>query len=77
MLNGKDLKGTFINDRGYDANAIFNYYFDKRQKFVIRLTEKRKVYRNNKWYKITTLRNAFKRKVKIKLMFQGEKKNVQ
>ena len=74
MLNERKLKGIFINDRGYDANAIFNYYFDKKQEFVIRLTEKRNVYRNHKWYKITTLRDAFKGKVKIKLMFQGEEK---
>ena len=74
MLNERNKKGTFVNDRGYDANAIFNYYFDKKQDFVIRLTEKRVVYRNHKWYKITTLRDAFKGKVKIKLMFQGEEK---
>ena len=74
MLDERELKGTFINDRGYDANAIFNYYFDKKQDFVIRLTEKRKVYKNHKWYKITTLRDAFKGKVKIKLKFQGEEK---
>ena len=74
MLNERKLKGIFINDRGYDSNAIFNYYFDKQQDFVIRLTEKRVVYRNHKWYKITTLRDAFKGKVKIKLMFQGEEK---
>ena len=74
MLNERNLKGIFVNDRGYDANAIFNYYFDNKQDFVIRLTEKRVVYRNHKWYKIKTLRDAFKGKVKIKLMFQGEEK---
>ena len=74
ILKERNLKGIFINDRGYDTNALFNYYFDKKQDFVIRLTEKRKVYRNHKWYKITTLRDAFKGKVKIKLMFQGEEK---
>ena len=72
MLNERNLKGTFVNDRDYDSNAIFNYYFDKKQDFVIRLTEKRVVYRNHKWYKISTLRDALKGKVKIKLMFQGE-----
>ena len=74
ILNERNLKGIFVNDRGYDANAIFNYYFDKKQDFVIRLTEKRIVYRNHKWYKIKTLRDAFKGKVKIRLMFQGEEK---
>lgn len=74
LLDERNLKGIFVNDRGYDSNDIFNYYFSKKQYFVIRLTEKRKIYRNHKWYKITTLRDAFKGKIKINLMFQGEEK---
>ena len=74
LLNERNVKGTFVNDRGYDSNEIFNYYFSKKQYFVIRLTEKRKVYRNHKWYKITTLRDSCKGKIKINLMFQGEEK---
>ena len=69
LLDERNLKGIFVNDRVY-----FNYYFSKRQYFVIRLTEKRKIYRNHKWYKITTLRDAYKGKIKINLMFQGEEK---
>ena len=49
---------------GDDSNEIFNYYFSKKQYFVIRLTEKRKIYRNHKWYKITTLREAYKGKIR-------------
>ncbi len=74
LLDARNLKGIFVNDRGYDSNDIFNYYFSKKQYFVIRLTEKRKIYRNHKWYKITTLRDAYKGKIKINLMFQGEEK---
>ena len=74
LLDERNLKGIFVNDRGYDSNDIFNYYFSKNQYFVIRLTEKRKIYRNHKWYKITTLRDAYKGKVKMNLMFQGEEK---
>jgi len=74
LLNERNLKVIFVNDRGYDSNDIFNYYFSKKQYFVIRLTEKRKIYRNHKWYKITTLRNAYKGKIKINIMFQGEEK---
>lgn len=40
-LNEKDLKGTFVLDRGYDSNEIFKYFLKKKQHFVIRLTEKR------------------------------------
>lgn len=74
LLEQRNLKGTFVHDRGYDSNDIFNYYFSKNQNFIIRLTEKRKIYRNHKWYKITTLRDAYKGKIKMKLMFQGEEK---
>lgn len=74
LLNERGLKGTFVNDRGYDNNAMFNYYYDKNQYFVIRLKENRKVYRNHKWYPITAFRDAFKGKINMKLMFQGEEK---
>ena len=74
LLNERNLKGIFVNDRGYDSNEIFNYYFSKKQYFIIRLTEKRKIYRNHKWCKITTLRDAYKGKIKMNLMFQGEEK---
>lgn len=73
-LNKRTIKGTFVHDRGYDSNEIFNYFFKKNQYFVIRLKENRKVYFNHKWYKITTLRDSRKGKIKMNLMFQGEEK---
>lgn len=74
MLNERGKKGIFVNDRGYDSNEIFKYYFRKQQYFIIRLKENRKVYLNHKWYKITTIRDSRKGKVKMKLFFQGEEK---
>ena len=74
MLEERKLKGTFVHDRGYDNNEIFNYYFEKQQYFVIRLKENRKVYLNHKWYKITTIRDSRKGKIKMNIMFQGETK---
>lgn len=74
LLDERNTNGTFVNDRGYDNNAIFNYYFKKKQNFIIRLKENRKIYFNHKWYPITTIRDSRKGKVKIKLMFQGEEK---
>lgn len=74
LLEKRHQKGIFVNDRGYDSNEIFKYYWEKKQYFVIRLTERRKVYRDHKWYKITTLRDAFKGKIKMKLILQGEEK---
>lgn len=72
MLEERKIKGTFIHDRGYDNNKIFNYYFERRQYFVVRLKENRKVYLNHKWYKITTIRDSRKGKIKMNIMFQGE-----
>ncbi len=74
LLDKRNKKGIFVNDRGYDNNAIFNYYFKKQQYFIVRLKENRKIYYKNKWYKITTIRDSRKGKVRIKLMFQGEEK---
>ena len=73
-LNKREQKGIFVNDRGYDNNLMFNYYYDKKQYFIIRLKENRKVYCNHKWYKITTIRDSKKGKVKMKVIFQGEEK---
>ncbi len=74
LLDERNLKGIFVNDRGYDDNKVYNYYFKKKQYFVIRLKENRKVYFKHKWYPITTIRDSRKGKVKIKVMFQGEEK---
>ena len=74
LLNKRKQKGFFVNDRGYDNNLIFNHYFEKKQYFVIRLKENRKVYCNHKWYKITTIRDLHKGKIKMNLLFQGKEK---
>lgn len=74
LLDERNKTGIFINDRGYDNNSIFNHYFKKKQYFIIRLKENRKIYFNHKWYPITTIRDSRKGKVKLKLMFQGEDK---
>ena len=74
MLNSRNLKSIFVNDRGYDSNDMFNYYFSKNQYFVIRLTERRKIFFKGKWYNIATLRDSRKGKIKMNIMFQGEEK---
>lgn len=74
MLDKRNIKGIFVNDRGYDNNEIFKHYYKKGQYFVIRLKENRKIYFHHKWYKITTIRDSRKGKVKMKIMFQGEEK---
>ena len=74
LLNERSLQGTFVLDRGYDSNDIFNYFFNKNQHFVIRVTEKRKIYYKHRWNKITTLRDAYKGKLKFNIMFQNVEK---
>jgi hypothetical protein len=65
---------TFVCDRGYDANKMFDYFYEKKQYFIIRLTEKRKLFFKGKWYKATTLMKARKGKFKTTLKFRsGEK----
>ena len=55
-----------------NKKGIFKYYFKQKQNFIIRLKENRKVYKDHKWYKITTIRDSRKGKVHMKLFFQGE-----
>ena len=74
LLNERSLQGTFVLDRGYDSNDIFNYFFNKNQHFVIRLTAKRKIYYKHRWNKITTLRDGYKGKLKFNIMFQNVEK---
>ena len=74
ILNEENKKGIFVNDRGYDSNEIFKYYYSKNQYFVIRLKENRKIYFHHKWYKITTIRDSRKGKIKMKIMFQETEK---
>jgi len=65
---------TFVCDRGYDANEIYNRFYERGQYFIIRLTEKRKLFYKGKWYKATTLMKARKGKFKTILKFRsGEK----
>ena len=74
LLDERNIIGTFVNDRGYDNNKIFNYYFRRKQNFIIRLKENRVVYLNHRWKNVTTLRDSRKGKVKLNLFFQGENK---
>ena len=74
LLDERNIIGTFVNDRGYDNNKIFNYYFRRKQNFIIRLKENRVVYLNHRWKNVTTLRDSRKGKVKLNIFFQGENK---
>ena len=42
LLNKRNQKGIFVNDRGYDANDIFNHYYEKKQYFIISKINRKK-----------------------------------
>lgn len=74
VISALNKKATFVFDRGYDMNDLFKYMYKKNQDFVIRLTEKRKLFYKGKWYKSTTLRDSRKGRIKTTVLFQGERK---
>lgn len=66
--------GTFVCDRGYDANKMFERFYDKKQHFIIRIKKNRKLFFKGKWYNAETLCKARKGKFKTTLKFRsGEK----
>lgn len=64
-------KATFVMDRGYDDNKMFNKPYALKQDFVLRLTAKRKVLYHGKWTPVTELRDRRKGKVKMSLNYHG------
>lgn len=68
-------KATFILDRGYDDNKIFQLLDELQQDYVIRLTAKRKLFYHNKWVKATELRNRRKGKIKTPVIYKGQTHN--
>src|SRR5699024_2333800 len=63
-------RATFVFDRGYDMNALFDFMYANEQNFVVRLTEKRKLFWKGKWFKSSTLRDSRKGKIKTRLTFR-------
>ena len=70
VINTLAKKATFVFDRGYDMNALFDFMYKHKQNFVIRLTENRKLFWKGKWFKSTTLRDSRKGKIKTSLTFR-------
>ncbi len=70
IINILAKKATFVFDRGYDMNALFDFMYKHKQNFVIRLTENRKLFWKGKWFKSTTLRDSRKGKIKTSLIFR-------
>jgi hypothetical protein len=69
-------KATFVMDRGYDSNSIFNYLSKKNQRYIVRLTTKRKVLFHGKWMPVTQLCNRRKGKIKLSVNYKGKESAV-
>ncbi|NCU25522.1 transposase [Candidatus Nomurabacteria bacterium] len=67
-------KATFVFDRGYDMNALFDFMYQRNQDFIIRLKENRKLFWKGKWFKAATLRDSRKGKIKTILTFREDGK---
>lgn len=65
-------KATYVLDRGYDDNKIFRKMWDLGQDFVIRLTQKRKLFFRGQWISATRLCTQRKGKVKLNLFYKGK-----
>jgi len=65
-------KATFVLDRGYDHNDIFKTLSKKKQRYIIRLTAKRKVLFHGIWMPVTQLCNRRKGKIKISVKYKGK-----
>ena len=65
-------KATYVMDRGYDDNKIFNNFTELEQDYVIRLTKKRKLFYNRKWMPATELCAKRKGKIKTTLRYKGQ-----
>lgn len=70
VINCLPTVATFVFDRGYDMNALFHFMYKHQQEFIIRLTEKRKLFWKGKWFKASTLRDSRKGKIKTTLTFR-------
>lgn len=65
-------KATYVMDRGYDDNKMFQKMWELGQDFVIRLTQKRKLFFHGKWVPATRLCAQRKGKVKLNLFYKGK-----
>ena len=68
-------KATFVLDRGYDDNKMFQKLDALKQDYVIRLTTKRVLFFHGRRVPATQLRNQRKGKIKTPLIYRGKEHN--
>jgi IS4 transposase len=74
VIAGLKTRATFVFDRGYDMNALFDFMHKQKQDFIIRLKENRKLFWKGKWFKSAVLRDSRKGKIKTTLTFNEDGK---
>ncbi|HSH24710.1 MAG TPA: transposase [Massilibacterium sp.] len=66
-------KATFVMDRGYDRNMIYEYVEELGHHFITRLNDNRYLLHKNRRIKVPDLANRRKGKINFKTEIQGEK----
>ena len=69
-------KSLMIFDRGYDDNKLFNYVLSGGDDLLVRIKKNRIFMFKGKKKKIEESYNSHKGKIKMKLIFEGEEKEV-
>jgi hypothetical protein len=63
---------TFIGDRGYDNQRIFNYIDKKSQNFIVRARANRDYLFKGEWHSSNEICSMFKGKYKVDMLFTGK-----
>lgn len=63
---------TYVFDRYYDMNKLFTFMHKHDKQFIVRITERRKLFIKGKWLKSTILRDSYKGKFKCRVHFNGK-----
>ena len=65
-------KATYVFDRGFDMNKLFEFMHPHGKQFITRITDRRNLYYKGKWIKPVTLRNRYKGKFKCIVHWNGK-----
>ena len=65
-------QATYVFDRGYDMNKLFTFMHQHNKQFIVRITDRRKLFFKGRWLKSTTLRDSYKGKLKCSVRFNGK-----
>jgi hypothetical protein len=76
VINNFGKVGTYVMDRGYDADKYYQYFIDNQINFIIRSKKNRKVIYKGKKRSIDYVINNYKGKINMNLTFQKKQYQV-